>query len=59
VLNGISKVMENFSASESFQIATHKNDGITQEFHLRFVHGKTYEIHCLGKNGEPRPYHPV
>jgi hypothetical protein len=54
VLNNISKAMQNFSASSSFNVMTHKGDGTTWDFHLRVVENKKFEIHCLGKNGEPR-----
>ena len=47
--------MQNFSSSHSFQVATHKGDGTTWDFHLRVAEGRKYEVHCLGKNGEPRP----
>jgi phosphate-selective porin len=59
VLNNISKAMQNFSASHTFTVATHKSDGTTWDFHLRVVEGKKYEIHCLGKNGEPRALNMV
>jgi hypothetical protein len=55
VLNNISKAMENFSSSKTFGVQTHENDGTTWDFHLRVVEGKKYEVHCIGKNGEPRP----
>lgn len=59
VLNNVSKAMQNFSQSKTFQVTTHKGDGNTWEFHLRPVEGKKYEVHCIGKNGEPRPLNDV
>lgn len=28
----------------------------TCELYLRMVKDNKYEVHCLGRNGEPRPY---
>jgi hypothetical protein len=55
VMNSITKSMQSFSANDNFNLFTHKNDGTTFELHLRVVEGRSYEVECLGKNGEPRP----
>jgi len=45
--------MENFDHNQNFKINDYSASNTIHELHLKMTHGNKYELHYLGKNGEP------
>lgn len=55
ILNTTTKQMDKFSEQKTFDIETKKDTFCICELYLRMVKDNNFEVHCLGKNGEPQP----
>jgi len=45
--------MENFDHNQNFKIKDYSASNTIHELHLKMTDGNKYELHYLGKNGEP------
>ena len=53
-MNTTTKKLQDFSSADTFDITSRNTEDQICELYLKMAKNQTYEVFCLGKNGEPR-----